>query len=411
MKMLHTSDWHLGHSLMKFSREAEHRAFFDHLVRLIGERAVDTLVVAGDIFDTGTPSSAARQLYHGCLLQLRDAGLVNLVVTGGNHDSVSVLEESRDVLGRLHIHVFPGAPADPADCVVRLLDRQGEVAGFLCAVPYLRPRDVLQSLPGQEASDRGDRLRQAILDYYRRAYEAALEMRGERSLPVLGSGHLTVVGGRLSESVREIYIGQIGALPLDVFPPFDYLALGHLHRCQPLDPARRVWYSGSPIPMSFDELDKAKAVLLVDFSKQAGVLADPPPVEVIPLPCWQALRTLRGKAEALLTQCRNLAAATHSCWLNLELEGDEPMLAFRQQLDDILRDTALELLCLKRVLQQPASLSAAETGERLEQLQTREVFARLLQQSEIPADEAQALNRLFSEIEEELHENSECPTE
>ena len=285
MRILHTSDWHLGQHFMGKSRQAEHQALIDWLLTQVDEHAVDAVLIAGDIFDTGTPPSYARELYSQLVVRLHTAG-VSLLLLGGNHDSVATLGESRELLACLSATVI-GAASDDAPAQVLVLPRRGGQPGcIVCAIPFIRPRDVLQSQAGQSAEDKQQSLQAAIQGHYGAVHAAACIRRDEleaelgHKLPLIATGHLTTVGASSSESVREIYVGALEAFPTNAFPPVDYIALGHIHRPQLVGGLAHIRYCGSPIPLSFDEAKQQKEVLLVDLDAN-GLKA----VTVLPVPC------------------------------------------------------------------------------------------------------------------------------
>ncbi|WP_240315050.1 exonuclease subunit SbcD [Chromobacterium haemolyticum] len=214
MRILHTSDWHLGQHFIGKTRLAEHQAFIHWLLEQAESRQADAVLVAGDIFDTGAPPSYARELYNGLIAQAHRAG-VQLVLLGGNHDSVATLAESRALLSYLSACVVPALSEDPAEQVLILKRRDGEPGALLCALPYIRPRDVLRSQAGQSAEQKQQSLQDAIRERYQQVYEQALRLRERlgRPLPIIASGHLTTVGASASESVREIYVGALEAFP------------------------------------------------------------------------------------------------------------------------------------------------------------------------------------------------------
>ncbi|WP_317473970.1 exonuclease subunit SbcD, partial [Cronobacter sakazakii] len=231
MRILHTSDWHLGQNFYAKSRAAEHEAFLDWLLEAAIAHQVDAIIVAGDIFDTGAPPSYARELYNRFVVKLQAANCP-LIVLGGNHDSVATLNESRELLACLNTHVIASAQLTPETQATLLYRRDGEPGAVLCPVPFLRPRDVLRSLSGQSGREKQQQLLEAISLHYQQSYEAACALRGERNLPIIATGHLTTVGVTKSDAVRDIYIGTLDAFPADRFPPADYIALGHIHRAQ-----------------------------------------------------------------------------------------------------------------------------------------------------------------------------------
>ena len=142
MRVLHTSDWHLGRSLFGQKRYEEFSAFLDWLARTLQEKEVDVLVVSGDIFDSGTPSNRAQRLYYDFLRQVYLSSCRHVVITAGNHDSPSMLGASREILQVLDVHVVGNLPEDPAEEIKVLRDAQGKVALIVCAVPFLRDADM-----------------------------------------------------------------------------------------------------------------------------------------------------------------------------------------------------------------------------------------------------------------------------
>ena len=249
MRILHTSDWHLGQHFMGKSRQNEHQALVAWLVNQVEEHQVDVVLIAGDIFDTGSPPSYAREIYNALIVSLHDTG-TQLVVLAGNHDSVATLGESRHLLARLGTHVIPSVADSRESQLLVLKNRAGELGALLCAIPFIRPRDVMQSQAGQSAEEKQLSLQEAIRTHYQELYALAEARRSEydKRLPIVATGHLTTVGASTSESVREIYVGSLEAFPTSAFPPADYIALGHIHRPQKVGGAGAyplLWFSDS----------------------------------------------------------------------------------------------------------------------------------------------------------------------
>ncbi|WP_243690321.1 exonuclease subunit SbcD, partial [Cronobacter sakazakii] len=172
MRILHTSDWHLGQNFYAKSRAAEHETFLDWLLEAAIAHQVDAIIVAGDIFDTGAPPSYARELYNRFVVKLQAANCP-LIVLGGNHDSVATLNESRELLACLNTQVIASAQLTPETQATLLYRRDGEPGAVLCPVPFLRPRDVLRSLSGQSGREKQQQLLEAISLHYQQSYEAA----------------------------------------------------------------------------------------------------------------------------------------------------------------------------------------------------------------------------------------------
>ena len=389
MRIIHTSDWHLGQNFYSKSRAAEHSAFLDWLLTSAQAHEVDAIIVAGDIFDTGSPPSYARELYNRFVVQLQQTGC-QLVVLAGNHDSVATLNESRDILAFLKTTVVASAGHAP----LILPQRDGTPGAIFCPVPFLRPRELVTSQAGHSGGEKQQLLLNAISDYYQQQYEAACALRGDRPLPIVASGHLTTVGASKSDAVRDIYIGTLEAFPASHFPPVDYVALGHIHRAQKIGGSDHIRYSGSPIALSFDETGKSKSVNLVTFSD--GHLA-----EVLPLtvPVTQPLAVLKGDFSSIseqLTQWRD-APQEPVVWLDIEITSDEYLHDIQRKIQAQTEDLPVEVLLVRRSRAQRERILAGERRETLSELQVEEVFERRLAQETLEEAQRLRLTQLFNE--------------
>ena len=389
MRIIHTSDWHLGQNFYSKSRAAEHSAFLDWLLTSAQAHEVDAIIVAGDIFDTGSPPSYARELYNRFVVQLQQTGC-QLVVLAGNHDSVATLNESRDILAFLKTTVVASAGHAP----FILPQRDGTPGAIFCPVPFLRPRELVTSQAGHSSGEKQQLLLNAISDYYQQQYEAACALRGDRPLPIVASGHLTTVGASKSDAVRDIYIGTLEAFPASHFPPVDYVALGHIHRAQKIGGSDHIRYSGSPIALSFDETGKSKSVNLVTFSD--GHLA-----EVLPLtvPVTQPLAVLKGDFSSIseqLTQWRD-APQEPVVWLDIEITSDEYLHDIQRKIQAQTEDLPVEVLLVRRSRAQRERILAGERRETLSELQVEEVFERRLAQETLEEAQRLRLTQLFNE--------------
>ncbi|OQR51056.1 exonuclease subunit SbcD [Klebsiella oxytoca] len=389
MRILHTSDWHLGQNFYSKSRAAEHQAFLDWLLASAQEHDVDAIIVAGDIFDTGSPPSYARELYNRFVVQLQQTRC-RLVVLAGNHDSVATLNESRDILAFLKTTVV--ANAGHAPFILPL--RDGTPGAVFCPVPFLRPRELVTSQAGHSSGEKQQQLLNAISDYYQQQYQQACELRGDRALPIIASGHLTTVGASKSDAVREIYIGTLDAFPANRFPPADYIALGHIHRAQVVGGCEHIRYSGSPIALSFDETGKSKSVNLVTFS--AGRLTDVTPLIV---PITQPLAVLKGdfaSVSAQLNQWQNNDQQP-AAWLDIEITSDEYMHDIQRKIQTQTETLPVEVLLVRRSRSQRDRILAGVQRVTLSELQVEDVFARRLALETLEEAQQQRLEQLFNE--------------
>ena len=404
MKILHTSDWHIGRALYGRKRYEEFELFLDWLLGCIREQGIEALLIAGDVFDNGTPGNRALELYYRFLCRCAGAGCGHGVVTAGNHDSPSLLNAPREALRYLNVHVV-GCMAEAAeDELVVLHGADGEPGLIVCAVPYLRDRDIRRAEAGETFDDKGRKLVEGIRDHYRMMRDAAVARRDVlgRNIPIAAMGHLFAAGGQVvdGDGVRELYVGNLGQVGGEVFPDcFDYLALGHLHTAQKVAGSDRRRYSGAPIPMSFGEAGGRKVVLAVNLD-ETGVS-----VEEIVVPCFQKLDTVRGDWDRIvegITAMKNEAA---SVWLEVVYEGEEVMGDLRERLGELIEGAPLEILRTRNMRLVERALSSMDTGETLDDLDENEVFARCLEAHGTPLEQQGELISAFREALAALHED------
>lgn len=404
MKIIHTSDWHIGRALYGRKRYEEFERFLDWLIGCIADNGVEALLVAGDVFDNGTPSNRALEIYYRFLVRVAGAGCRHVVVTGGNHDSPSFLNAPREVLRFLNVHVV-GCMTDSADDeVIVLRDAAGKPEMIVCAIPYLRDRDIRTAEAGETFEDKGRKLIDGIRDHYQRVCDAAEAKRVELggNVPIVAMGHLFAAGSRTvdGDGVRELYVGNLGHVGDEVFPAcIDYLALGHLHTPQKIVGSEHHRYSGSPIPMSFGEAGQRKVVVLVETG-DAGVM-----VEEIPVPCFQSLATVRGDWKGIAERIAGMKKESASVWLEVIYEGDELLGDLQERLRALVEGTSIEILRTRNMRLVERTLSGTSTEETLHDLDADEVFARCLAVHEVPTDQHEALLATFHETLLALHED------
>ena len=400
MKVLHTSDWHLGQNFYGKSRAVEHQHFLNWLLSQVDTRQIDLVIVAGDIFDTGTPPSYAREMYFNFVVELHKHGC-QLLIIAGNHDSVAVLSEAKQVLKPLGCHVVSQANQADDDMVFAINNRGGEPAAVICALPYIRPRDVLVSKAGQSSQEKQQDLQQAITARYAGLYERAQQLADElatdkQTLPIIGTGHLTVVGAKTTESVRDLYIGTLDAYPAKLMPAFDYLALGHIHQPQKIAKTEHIRYCGSPIALSFDEAKQTKTVLLAHFEQ--GRLTQ---VESISIPVYQRLAMVKtdlanlvADVAAELEQQSQAASLERSkspeqattTWLDIELSASDYLSDLQNRLNQLLADFSVEILLVRRSKQARKAMTQTSSKLVLSELSLEEVFSSKLDELELETE-------------------------
>ncbi len=403
MKVLHTSDWHIGRALYGRKRYEEQEAFLNWLARLVEENSIDVLLVAGDIFDNSTPGNQAQGLYYRFLCRMAALPNRHVVVTAGNHDSPSFLSAPKELLKFLNIHVVGGASEVPSEEVIVLAGPDHQARLIVCAVPYLRDRDLRTAEAGESVADKERKLIEGIRRHYRCVCEAAEEKcaRLQKRVPIIVMGHLFTAGGQTAEGdgVRELYIGSLAQVGADVFPPgIDYLALGHLHIPQKVGGADCVRYSGSPLPISFGEGDQEKIVIQLEFSGARPQITD------IPVPRFQELKTLRGDWPLIAREIDALRAGGSSAWLEIVYEGEEIAANLRERLDEAIAGTSLEVLRVKNNRIWERVLSGMDEEETLDDLKAEDVFQRCLEAQQVPEEQRGPLLSAYREAVAAVHE-------
>lgn len=398
MRLVHTSDWHLGHELHGFDRSVEHAAFLDWLARRLLDLRADALIITGDVYDAVNPPIPAQQrLYRFLSRVLGDCPHLQIVIIGGNHDSAARLELPKDLLDPERVHLVGGMPRHqgrpaPLSTLVQLHDETGSPRAMCAAIPYLRPGDL-------PATANGGSPIEAI---YREAIEAANAVRG--NLPLIVTGHLHMSGGAVSElSERRIVLGGEEAVSSDIFPSsVAYVALGHLHKPQSISGQTTIRYAGSPFPMSVTEKDYKHSIVVLDLddagSIKTALLPTPRPVAFYRVPSLGA-----APLEAVAAELRRLEIEDPGedrrpfLEVAVQLNSAEPEL--RRRIDAALEGKPVRLT---RIVRQTAGqggtlADAAEESATLSELEPAHVFASRHSEAygTAPPDD---LRRAFDEV-------------
>ena len=346
MKILHTSDWHLGQKLIEKDRLEEHEIFLNWLLQTLEECQVDILIVAGDIFDAHNPPKDAENRYAHFLAKASKV-TPNIVIVAGNHDSTATLEAYKPVLRALNVHVVGAFNEDLNQEILTLKNGKSQtIEAVIAAAPFLRDNFLLRCISAEEISDRKQRIAQAIRDHYARLAEAVAFYEKE-GIPILTTGHLFAAGAKASESEKQIHVGALDSVTADIFPPiFSYVALGHLHRPQKVAGQNHIRYSGSPIPLSFSEAGEKKEALLLEY--QGAQLTQITP---LPIPTWRALRRIKGSHEETLDIIASYDAQNREeplePWFDAVITANSLGKSEHEQIQRLAKERNLELLSIK----------------------------------------------------------------
>lgn len=418
MKILHTSDWHLGRSLYGKKRYPEFSAFLDWLAQTIDESNVDILLVAGDVFDTSTPSNQAQALYYRFLCRIAASRCSHVVVIAGNHDSPSFLNAPQALLRTLHVHVVGAMTESLADEVLVLQTSSQAVPGnvdtaIVCAVPYLRDKDLRTVVPGETIDDKNRKLVAGLQRHYAEVVALAESKRADLYaaadaaapfMPIIAMGHLFTAGGQTidGDGVRELYVGSLTHVGADIFPAaIDYLALGHLHVPQQVGGLAHLRYCGSPIPMGFGEANQSKQIVLVEWG---GSTDAKPTIHTIPVPCFQPLVRITGSLDTILARIASLIAEQSDAWLEVVITGHAVTGHLRDQLDTALLGSTLEVLRIKYQRGHVLVMDNLADDETLDDLEPDDVFRRRLDAGAVPDEERAELMASYQQVIQDLHE-------
>ncbi|WP_323066260.1 exonuclease SbcCD subunit D C-terminal domain-containing protein [Aeromonas jandaei] len=408
MKILHTADWHLGHQLHGHDRRFEHDAFLDWLTDTLKAREIDALLVAGDLFDTANPPASAWQQLYRFLARLRaELPHLNMVLIGGNHDSPSKLDAPHELLRAFDLHLVGSisrdgdGKLDTDRLLVPLQDREGKIAAWCAAVPFLRSSD----LRVEQLAEGQDRLIEGVRQIYAEVLAEGRARCGE-DLPLIAMGHAYLAAGQLSElSERRVLGGNQHALPAELFAGANYTALGHLHLAQ--SPAEGVYYSGSPLPLSLAEANYNHQVLEVTFAggKLAGLERIPVPraVEMIRLPQSPLDEALEAIEALTPPPCPQEAQP----FLEVRLLLPKPEARIRERILAAIADKPVRLARISTQYQGSGEgLADGRERRRLDELSPTEVF-RLCYQRQFEGEPEAQLVASFEEILEQVKESNQ----
>ncbi|MBF0502639.1 MAG: exonuclease SbcCD subunit D C-terminal domain-containing protein [Candidatus Riflebacteria bacterium] len=394
MKILHTSDWHLGHLLYQQKREDEHREFLEWLLNLIKTEQVDLLLVAGDIFDNGLPSNYALEMYYSFLARCGTHGCGNIIIVGGNHDSPSTLQAPKHVLKAINVTVVGAINAEhPENDLIVVKDTDGIPQVLVCAIPYLRDRDVYFPKPGEQSDARSQGIIDGTAGWYRRLTDLAVTRRTELNLPeipIIATGHLFAQGMAKSGAERDMYVGDLGCFPIDAFPSeLAYVALGHLHRPQIAPKHARVRYSGSPVPCSFDEAAHTKQVFMFDSTA-------PDNVRAVDVPAFRRLVKISGDLSVIESELRNISPADTTTWVEVFYTGKTLLPDLQDQVNSVAAPLPVQVLTCRNLA--PIGPTGSDVAPLQNDLSPEQVFDQRIEQANLTDDDQIMVREAFQEI-------------
>jgi len=394
MKIVHTSDWHLGHRFQEQSQYEEQLEFLKWLESYININKIDVLLIAGDVFDTGVPSSQSQKLYYDFLVKLQNSPCKHIVITGGNHDAPGTLNAPKALLNALSIHVIGKVTDNIEDEVLSLSVGSENVT--IAGVPYLRDRDIRKAVAGESFDQLDDRYKTALINHYQSVADSCKDI--DTTAPIIAMGHLFAVGGKTSDSEQSIYIGNLGDIGVNDFPEiFDYIALGHLHRPQIIAKNEKIRYSGSPYILSFSEINYSKKIVIIETDSSSIRK-----VEEIEIPRFRKIYKVSGNAEDRMSKLREIDRKKEKLtpWVEVVLDVGENRVLSHREIKKVAED--LDLDVLKITLGNMTTVSdikeLMKSSKHVKELSPVDVFKLKCKEEHFELEEECEIKDAFNEI-------------
>lgn len=397
MKILHTADWHLGHRLHEQSQFEEQSLFLSWIENYIINQKIDMLLISGDVFDSGSPSNQSLEMYYSFLVKINATTCKSIIITGGNHDSPGTLNAPKHILSALSIKVVGKATENIEDEVFEIeINGENVIIG---AVPYLRDGDIRRAVAGESFEALTDKYKTALINHYQAIAEQC-ELINTANVPVIAMGHLFAIGGSVSDSEQNIYVGTLGHIGAEDFPTyFDYIALGHLHRPQIIGENDKIRYSGSPHILSFSEInyDKKVIVLTLENNKIAKIEE-----EVVPR--FRAFYRVTGTISECIDAFPNIISNAYKLipWVEVVLNEDHTI-----NTDDLKKEAEkYPFEILKTTLKTQRKIKGIEElledTKSIKELKPTEVFKLKCKEMNFDLEQSPQVWDAFNEILQEV---------
>lgn len=413
MKILHTSDLHIGRSLYGTRRYKEYKQFLDWLIQAIEQNNIDVLLISGDIFDTSAPSAKAQELYYEFLCNASKK-CKHIIITAGNHDSPSFLEAPKGLLKVINTFIVANINDDIENEVILIKNDTDNPELIVCAIPYLRDRDIRSSEAGETFTDKNKKVTEGIKKHYNAVFDYAENLRKEifekdgNFIPIISMGHLFTAGGKTTDGdgVRELYIGTLAHVDNSLFRnTISYTALGHLHVPQKVGDNPFIRYSGSPLAIGFNEANQKKTVICLELNKTTQESQIPrPEINKIEIPKFQKLKLISGDLEKIKQELSKLKQENANVWVEIQYTGKAVIGNLKEEVEILTKDSNIEVLRIqnKQIIQR--TLSSTVPEESLDKLSERDVFKRCLESAEIPQEQIPELENLYNRVLTLIHE-------
>jgi len=365
------------------------------------KESIDLLLVSGDIFDLANPAVKDRELYYQFLSRLIKLE-IEVIITGGNHDAVGLLNAPQKILDALNITVIGGAVENLEDELIPVKNSKGDIDLIVAAVPFLRDKDLRSKETDAQYANRTEAIREGIKTHYSEL--AQICANKYKDLPTIAMGHLYAKGALTSESERDIHVGNAAAVESNIFSSiYNYVALGHIHRPQVIGKNPFIRYSGSPIALSFSEKSDQKSLVVIELSE--GQLKEPIIHEI---PKFRALNKISGSLESVKENLLNFKPAFPlTSFVEIEVQEETYSSSILTEVDNLVSKYeshgAFKILKSRVIFKEGGkdTSSLFEEGDNIEDLKPADVFTKLMEQESIESDLQAILKEAFLEILEE----------
>lgn len=308
MRIIHTSDWHLGKRLFKLDRIQEHKLFLDWLVSTLVDRKIDLLLISGDIFDTPMPPHQALEMFYEFLSRVSHETKAETLIIAGNHDSGLLLEAPQELLREHRVKVWGKLSSDVNHHWYKFRELE------ICAIPFFRSHELLPQGDGDAVA--------ALKTYLDR----------KKTGPQLLMLHHLAGMFEAAGSEQVISLSGVDSIPSELLKNFDYVALGHIHKPQKI--SEKAYYSGSPIPLRFSETLRKSVVILDDLRP-----------EIVPIPLTRALISIKATEENWREKIRSLSVTSElTPMVEMQLTLSSPRIGLIDEIKAALSEKGMELL-------------------------------------------------------------------
>ena len=401
LKILHTSDLHLGKNLYGKPRIDEFSQTLNRLIDVIKKDDIDVLLIAGDVFDSSMPALDAQKLYYDFLAKLAKTKLQHTVIIAGNHDSPNFLKAADPLLSALNIHIVSSINVENIDKEIIILKNDDAIPYLIVsAIPYLRERDIRRILIDENEDEVHAEYRKAVIAHIKKVSDKAFLKQEEIlndyhiKVPVIAMAHLFMIGDAISDrdTARDLFVGSLCPIEADAFDArYDYIALGHLHSGHKIKQKEYIRYSGTLLPLNFGEQD-TKHACLIEFNDDNKKLS------LIPFPPIKNLIRIKGDLNVISERLKELKKENKPFMVEILLEGQEDAITIKNRIDNLTSATLIEILRIKDNRSFAKVLAQDDEIKQLTDLNEDSVFLRLLDCAEIDEKDRAEYISTYKEI-------------